>query len=206
MNTRKCAVAAALVTGLASTVFSTTASATLLTSSVSVDNGYVLYISTNNATAGTSFSAGNAWTTTYTGSTTLAAGTDYYLHVYAYDQGGIAGFLGDFSLTGTDHIFSNGLTSLQTNATNWLGNNTGFSSAYGALTDLGQDGVSPWGNRAGISDTAHWIWAGNAYDNNFAYFTTVISAVQANTVPEPGTAALIGLGLLGFGLSKRRKT
>ena len=33
-----------------------------------------------------------------------------------------------------------------------------------------------------------------------------ITTSTTNDVPEPGTAALIGLGLLGFGLSKRRKT
>ena len=32
-----------------------------------------------------------------------------------------------------------------------------------------------------------------------------ISASRTTDVPEPGTAALIGLGLLGLGLSKRRK-
>ncbi len=175
-------------------------SAAVLTSKMSVDNGYTIYVSTANNVQGTAFGSGNDWTTTYTNSTTLAAGTSYFLHIYAYDQGGIAGLLGDFSLTGGSHKFANGLTSMTTNTTNWMGNTTGFGSAYGAVGSLGNDGVSPWGNRPNISDSATWIWAGDANSNDQAYFTTRIDAV----VPEPTTVAVFGLGLLALGAARRR--
>jgi hypothetical protein len=98
---------------------STTASyAAVLTSNISVDNGFNAYISTSNSNLGTQFSSGNDWQTTVTSITNLSSGTDYYLHVYGYDQGGVAGFLGSFSLTGTEFQFSNGLTSLSTNTQN----------------------------------------------------------------------------------------
>ena len=79
-----------------------------------------------------------------------------------------------------------------------MGNNSGFASPYGAVGSLGTDGVGPWGNRPNIADTAAWIWAGDA-NNNEAWFTTRI-----NAVPEPTTVAMLGLGLLALGAARRR--
>ena len=174
-------------------------SAAVLTTKMSVDNGYRVYISTADNVQGTLFGSNNNWTTTFTDSTVLTAGTSYFLHLYAYDEGGIAGFLGEFALTGGGHQFANNLTTLTTNTTNWMGNNTGFGSPYGAVGSLGTDGVGPWGNRPNIADSATWIWAGNANDNNEAWFTTRI-----NAVPEPTTVAMFGLGLLALGAARRR--
>lgn len=184
-------------------MFASTACATELTGSLSVDNGFRMYISTSDAATGTQFGASNDWATTYTSSTTLNAGTDYYLHVYGYDEGGIAGFLGQFSLTGTDHAFANSATSLSTNTTDWFGNMTGFGAPYTDLTNLGQNGAWPWGPRPGIDAAATWIWSGDAYSNDDAYFSTKISATSGADVPEPASAALLGLGLLAAAAVRR---
>lgn len=195
-------VAAALTMAASSSFAAVMPSPAVLTSHLSVDNGYSIFLSTADNVQGTSFGSGNNWTTTFTNTQSLVAGTSYFLHVYAYDEGGIAGFLGDFSLSGTSHKFANGQAFLTTNTTDWKGNNSGFGAAYGAVGSLGNDGVSPWGNRPNIADSATWIWAGNAQSNDQAYFTARIDAV--NAVPEPTTVAMLGLGLLAVGAARRR--
>ncbi len=174
------------------------AQGTVLNASTSVDNGYEIFISTDDGLAGTSFGFGADWPTTFDDSTVLAAGTDYFLHVRAYDVGGIGGFLGEFSLLGGGHTFVSGGTSLLTSANgDWQANNTGWGDPYlPVLTDLGGHGAGPWGMRPGIDGLARWIWTGDGDADDLVFFSTQISATA---VPAPGSVLLFSLGLLILG-------
>ena len=125
-------------------MFAINAHATLMSGSVHVDNLVSVYISTDDTIEGTLLASGTDWTiaTAFT-NFNLATGTDYFLHVFAEDAGGRAGFIGDFSLTGTDHLFVNGLSTITTNPTDWVVNKTGWGIGNVAATSLGVNGISP---------------------------------------------------------------
>ena len=55
---------------------------------------------------------------------------------------------------------------------------------------------------AGNNGTA---FLGNSIGNYGGEFTVATSVSEGRTVPEPGTLALVGLGLAGLGIGRRRK-
>lgn len=178
--------------------FCASATAGVLTTKISVDNGFWAYLSATNNTDGTVFSSANNWYTVTSGSVTLGSLDQYYLHIAAYDQGGVAGMLGSFSLANSGYHFANGTTSLLTGSSLITANTSGAAAAYAATTSYGANGVTPWGNMAGISSSAQWIWSGNNDVNNKSYFSIALLKDAPAKMPEPGSLGLLGLGLLAL--------
>lgn len=156
-----------------------------LTGSLHVDNSFEAYISTDDTVQGTLLTSGTDWPTLYNLASELTPGQDYYLHIKGTDVGGEAGFLGHFELKNTDLTFSNGLTTLNTNTTDWVVSTTGWGG-YTAATSYGVNGVSPWDdNTAGIDASAQWIWSSNNETDNVNYFSTKISKEAPRDMPTP---------------------
>lgn len=188
---------------LLSVAIGVSAQATALTGSLTVDNGFSAFISTDDSINGTSICNGDNWGATYNlGKVNLTPGVKNYLHVKASDWGVIAGFLGSFKLSDTGFVFNNGTQSLVTNASDWKVGTNGFGT-YNATVSIanGKNGCSPWGTRPNISNDAVWIWTNGGHDTNTTrYFSTEITAV-----PEPGTIVAALSVLAPAGLLFRRK-
>ncbi|MFT6269953.1 MAG: hypothetical protein ACJAVV_002781 [Alphaproteobacteria bacterium] len=113
------------------------------------------------------------------------AGQDYYLHIKGTDEGGVTGFLGDFEISGTDHTFSNGLTTLNTNSTDYVVSTTGWNN-YQPKSNYGTNGVRPRRNVSRVERSAQWIWSSDndADNDNDNYFSVRI--VAQTTIPIAG--------------------
>lgn len=172
-----------------------------LTGLMTVDSAFELFISDDDTVEGYQLGGYfDDWMTPVNVSAVLDLGTTY-LHVKARDFGGIAGFLGNFSLNeNTSFVFQNGTKYLTTNVVDWKVSRTGFGLAYETptlSTGLGSTGLndgllgSSWGIISGIDTQAGWIWTNNGMDlGTTRYFSTRIT-----TTPEPVSATLFLLGV-----------
>ena len=204
------------------TVSLSAAMADSLSGTLTADNGFYAYLSTSATSQGTLLTQANNYQTTASFSNiALTSGTTYYLQIAAFNQGGPAGVLGNFSLSGTSFAFGNGTQTLVTNTTDWTYSyataNTAtypspnVASGWGssALTPggYGTNGVGPWGTYSSINSSAQWIWdaTNSSYGSSSQPQLLFEASITPVATPEPGSFFLFGSGLLIMaGMWRRR--
>lgn len=148
-----------------------------------------MYVNTVESSPGIEFGAASNWGNTNSFSTNLTPNTVNFLHVYGYDLGGVAGFLGEVGLSDARFRFNNNTQSLVTNTTDWRVYRDMFGGTPDKATGFGTNGIGPWGTRPNIAANATWIWTHDANADDAAYFSTTIFPVgPAVTITSPGTS------------------
>lgn len=183
--------------------------ATTLSGTLTADNAFSAYLSTNDAVLGTLIASGADWTQDFSISpTVLTPGVTHYLHVVAQDLGEIFMFMGQFSLSDGNFEFANSTQSLLTNTTDWNANL--YSGVWFAPSGTPQSfGTNPpgccgnpWGRATMIG--AEFIWASGGFPFSAAAFSTAIIP-DAAAVPLPATLPLFVTGLAALSLLARRR-
>ncbi len=173
---------------------------------ITADDSYELYFSLDENEAGFLVGSGSGWETPEDFTFLIPMFEPVYFHIVGHN-GGVSpsGVLAQFELT--DATYADSGDSLLITDGAWDASTVGFSGAMSAATDLGANGISPWGTRPGYdtTDVPHWIWLGSG---NRPAGEAVFLSFQLTAVPEPSTLAML-LGLGGFGLwtliRRRRK-
>jgi hypothetical protein len=173
---------------------------------ITVDNSFIVYLSTSPTTTGTFVTLGNTVGTSWGVAAALLPGQSYWLQVLAVGNRTRAAVLGTFELFGTTHHFANGQQTLNTNTTDWVVSTTGFGQNPATPFSFGANGAAPGlPPKVVVMPTqAEWIWSSDKCVDCTRYFSTQIIA---STTPEPSTALLLvtGLGSLALSVRRRRK-
>jgi hypothetical protein len=208
----------ALVVGLCS-LLAAPAAATTLTCTITADDDFMFYVSTDDNVPGTFLGQGTgtdvppSWQTSCTFVFDLTPGVTNYLHVRAWDVHGVkAGFLGEFSLSDPNFHFLNGTQHLVTDPAFWKISDSNFGVAYTTPDSYGLNNwdTDPYYQRiSGIVGDAQWIWTNHGNDFATRFLSSAVVPIGA---PEPneetrsltvsstagGTVTAPGLGVFTF--------
>jgi hypothetical protein len=190
----------------------------LMQATITGDDSYELYLSSDPNQPGTLVGSAGGWETPELYTEPVAVGEQLYLHIVGnngFSAGGDwAGVIGQFDFILPEGYFlmhDPDATRITTGA-DWMGNATGFGDPSVPVTDVAGYGGSPWGTRPGVGAfdaSAHWIWHGAPLiGQGDTYSPVYLSFPFKILVPEPAAAA-VWAGLLGLALSirlRRRRT
>jgi hypothetical protein len=186
--------------------------ATTLTSTLTVDDDFEIYVSTDDSVPGTLLGGGSTvsrgWENSYAFTAALTPGVTNYVHVKGWDLNGlIAGFVGEFLLSDASFKFGNGTQHLLTGSSTWQISDTGFGVGYYSPGDIARNGDAPapwYVTIRGISGDAMWIWShGGLYTDTPRYFSlpvfvTVGQVTLTTSTSAGGTVSAPGLGTFGY--------
>lgn len=200
---------------------------------ITVDNSYALYYGTE--TEATTFvGSDGSWPTVESYSFDLPENNFIYV-VTQSDLSVAQGFLAQFTNLTTNERFYSNDSQWEVTATGRYGHapytnsaadfaeltsqlllanaGTNPSGGWTHTTAGAANGSSPWGALSAIDSAAHWSWYDSKNDgsnptnpgfNHDEYLVFRIS-VGATSVPEPSAFILLGFGLLGLGLARKRR-
>lgn len=174
----------------------------IITGNLTADNKHTTYISTSQTLAGEQVAFGDELSEIESFSYNLETGVDYFLHIFAQDEGNMGAVLGEFFLTGGGHEFANGQNTIYTNNTDWLVKTNGWDGDELATSYAFNDGKGPWTEVTDISSSAQWIWNGNLNGQEQLYLSLAILAIP---VSEPSTLAVLALLILAIVIRQRMK-
>jgi len=210
---------------LAAACGTTMAQAEMVTGTITADNHYSLYSAT-----GSNFSyhggnelgsAGNPGTYNWSRAETYTFNAGEVLYIAAWSDDSVAqAVLCQFASAGLGTILS-GDSRWEVFATNvnlgngsphptatQIANHVAFAdsnSLWEGVFSGGNNGISPWGTIAGISNNAKWMWKNVAGDPDPTQGGSGAAEmlIFRTSVPAPGSLALLGLG--GLAVARRRR-
>jgi len=207
--------------------FSQAANAELLTGTITADNHYALYSSTGNVFSyhgGNELGPeGNPGTYNWSQAESYSFNVGDVLYIAAWSDDAVAqGVLGQFHSDTLGTILS-GDARWEVFGTNV---NRGDGDPHPGALEIagyvnyadtnalweapfvgGDNGVTPWGNIAGISEKARWMWMNYPGDpdplNGGSAGAEML--IYRTVIPTPGSAVLVGLAGVGGMIGYRRR-